>query len=63
MAAVNCDNDALTAVDAVVLKRMKFVLKIIKSLVPQTHANRSRQGHVFILEVLDTISDWSGHRT
>ncbi len=47
--------------DIVVLKRLKFVFKIIKALPPQPNG-RNRQTHAYILEILDTISDWSGNR-
>lgn len=47
--------------DLVVLKRLKFVFKIIKAQ-PLKSNGRNRQIHAYILEVLDTISDWSGNR-
>lgn len=46
--------------DLSVLKRLKFLHKILKAIPHQT-SNRSRQIHIYILEVLDAINDWSGN--
>ncbi|CAL8088645.1 unnamed protein product [Orchesella dallaii] len=52
--------DAIAKTDFVVLKRLKFIFKIIKALSVQPNS-RNRQAHVYVLEVLDSIGDWSGN--
>lgn len=47
--------------DLIVLKRLKFVFKIIKA-VPLQSNGRNRHAFAYVSEVLDTISDWSGNR-
>ncbi|ODN00076.1 hypothetical protein Ocin01_06585 [Orchesella cincta] len=51
--------EAIAKTDFVVLKRLKFIFKIIKALTAQPNS-RNRQVHVYVLEVLDAIGDWSG---
>ena len=52
--------EAIAKLDSVVLKRLRFVHKIIKGKCVQPN-NRNRQAPAYLMEVFDTISDWSGN--